>query len=149
MEKRCKCCERRFIPHPAVRHQEYCRDPECQKARKRKWQKEKLASDSDYRANQAEAQRQWCSRQPAYWRQDREKNPAYTETNRMGQKERNRRRRSGGEVAKMDELKGEPLIKSGCYRLVPLYNPGIAKMDELIVELGVISRGYVVRAERL
>jgi len=40
MEKRCESCERRFIPHPAVRHQEYCSDPECQKARKRKWQKE-------------------------------------------------------------------------------------------------------------
>ena len=59
MEKRCESCERRFIPHPAVRHQEYCSDPECQKTRKRKWQKEKLAGDSDYRANQAEAQRQW------------------------------------------------------------------------------------------
>jgi len=41
----------------------------------------------------------------------------------------------------MDELKQETLIPSGRYRLVPLYNEGIAKMDELIVELGVISRG--------
>ena len=59
----------------------------------------------------------------------------------MGQKERNRRRRSGAEIAKMDELKGKTLIPSGRYRLVPLCNGGIAKMDELIVELGVISRG--------
>jgi hypothetical protein len=39
----------------------------------------------------------------------------------------------------MDELKGKNVIRSGRYRLVPFCNPGIAKMDELIVELGVIS----------
>jgi hypothetical protein len=42
----------------------------------------------------------------------------------------------------MDELKEETLILSGRYRLVPLCNEGIAKMDELIVELGVISGDY-------
>ena len=69
MEKVCECCKRRFIPHPAVRHQEYCSDPECQKTRKRKWQKEKLSRDRDYRANQADAQRQWRSRNKGYWRE--------------------------------------------------------------------------------
>ena len=147
MEKRCECCKKRFIPHPAVRDQRYCSNPECQKARKKKWQKEKLASDSDYRANQAEAQRQWRSRNRDYWRQYRKRNPAYTETNRMGQRERNRRRRSGLGIAKMDELTGKTLIQSGRYRLVPVCNSGIAKMDELIVELGVISRGCVFRVQ--
>jgi len=139
MEKTCECCKRRFIPHPAVSHQQYCSDPECQKARKRNWQKEKLASDGDYRANQAEAQRQWCSRNSDYWRQYRKRNPAYTEKNRIRQRERNRVRRSGSGIAKMDERKGKSVIRSGRYRLMPLCNPGIAKMDELIVELGVIS----------
>ena len=59
----------------------------------------------------------------------------------MGQKERNRRRRSGAGIAKMDEFKEKTVIRSGRYRLVPLCNPEIAKMDELIVELNVISRG--------
>ena len=65
----------------------------------------------------------------------------------MGQKERNRRRRSGAGIAKMDEVKGETVIRSGLYRLVPLCNLGIAKMDELIVELGVISGSCVVGVE--
>jgi hypothetical protein len=39
----------------------------------------------------------------------------------------------------MDERKGKSVIRSGRYRLMLLCNPGIAKMDELIVELGVIS----------
>jgi hypothetical protein len=141
MEKTCLCCKELFHPHPAVHDQQYCGDPECQKVRKRKWQKEKLAKDSDYRANQAEAQRQWQRRNKDYWRKYRERHPAYTERNREGQKERNRRRRPGPVIAKMDELKGKTLIPSGRYRLVPFCNRGIAKMDELIVELGVISRG--------
>jgi hypothetical protein len=39
----------------------------------------------------------------------------------------------------MDELRGKTVIPSGRYRLVPVCNSGIAKMDELIVEIGVIS----------
>jgi hypothetical protein len=141
MEKTCLCCQRRFIPHCAVRHQRYCSDPECQKRRKGNWQKEKLSRDSDYRANQAEAQRQWRSRNRGYWREYRRRNPAYTERNRIRQRERNRCRRSGSGIAKMDELTGKSVIRSGRYRLVPLGNPEIAKMDELIVDIAVISIG--------
>ena len=83
----------------------------------------------------------WRSRNRDYWREYRERNPAYTEGNRIRQRERNRRRRSGAGIAKMDELRGKSVIRSGRYRLVPLCNPGIAKMDELIVEIGVIARG--------
>lgn len=139
MEKTCLCCKKRFKPHPAVHHQRYCGDRECQRTRKSHWQKEKLSSDSDYRANQAEAQRQWHSRNKDYWREYRRRNPAYTERNRIGQKERNRRRRLGRGIAKMDEQTGKSVIPSGRYRLVPLCDPEIAKMDELIVELEVIS----------
>lgn len=141
MERSCLCCKKKFNPHHAVRHQRYCRDPECQKSRKRKWQKEKLASDSDYRANQSEAQRQWRNRNKDYWKQYRRSHPVYVEANRRAQKERNRRRRGGSGIAKMDELTGKSVIQSGRYRLIPVYNPKIAKMDELIVEIGVISRG--------
>jgi hypothetical protein len=100
-----------------------------------------LARDSDYRANQAEAQRQWRGRNKDYWREYRRRNRAYTERNRVDQRKRNLRRRSGEEIAKMDELKGKTLIPSGRYRLVPVCNAEIAKMDELIVEIGIISRG--------
>lgn len=147
MEKRCLCCKRPVIAHPAVAHQRYCSDPECQKARKRNWQKEKLARDPDYRANQADAQRQWRSRNRGYWREYRSKHPAYTEANRICQRERNRRRRAGSEIAKMDEQMAKTVIRSGRYRLVPLDGGGIAKMDELIVEIGVIPEGCRMGAE--
>ncbi len=141
MEKRCPCCKKSFHPHPAVHCQRYCSNPECQKMRKRKWQKEKLSKDSDYRANQTAAQRQWRSRNTGYWKEYRIRNEAYTERNRKGQRERNRRRGSGSVIAKMDEQTGKSLIGSGRYRLMPFCNSGIAKMDELIVEIALVSEG--------
>ena len=50
-------------------------------------------------------------------------------------------KRSKSRFAKMDELRGENLVIPGRYRLVPLGKQMIAKMDELIVEIGVVSRG--------
>jgi hypothetical protein len=68
-----------------------------------------------YRVNQAEAQGQWRRRNWDYLREYRRKNPAYTEKNRIRQRDRNRRWRSGS---------------------------GIAKMDELIVEIGVVMEPW-------
>lgn len=140
IEKTCPHCGRKFLAHPAVLNQRYCGDAECQKARKRKWQKERLAQDPDYRENQAAAQRAWRSKNRDYWRQYRKKNQTYTEQNRLRQRERSLLRRM---IAKMDEQTAKKAISSGCYRLVPLYGK-VAKMDELIVEIGVIARGYAL-----
>lgn len=138
MEKTCPCCKSKFVPHPAVKNQQYCGSPDCQRARKRKWQKEKLAIDRDYRENQAAAQREWRARNKDYWKEYRKRNPGYREQNRLRQKERNRQR---SKIAKMDEPGAKIAISSGRYRLVPLYGK-IANMDELIVEIGVVTRGY-------
>jgi hypothetical protein len=108
MEKRCDHCKRKFTPHPAVKKQRYCKSADCQRARKRMWQKEKLKKDPDYR-----------------------------EQNRLRQRERNRMRLM---IAKMDEHHAKTAVAPGRYRLVPLYGT-IAKMDELIVEIGVIAQG--------
>jgi hypothetical protein len=140
--KTCACCKRRFSPHPAVRNQRYCGRTECQRSRKTTWQRDKLARDRDYRDNQADAQRQWRCRNRHYWTQYRQRNPAYAETNRRAQRQRNRRRNTHPAIAKMDGQRAESLITSGRYRLVPLCDGMIAKMDELIVEIGLVSRGY-------
>jgi len=136
MEKTCPYCGKRFLPHPAVLSQQYCGSADCQRARKRKWQKEKLKSDPDYRENQTAAQKAWRIRNKGYWREYRKKNKTYSEQNRLRQRERSRQRRV---IAKMDELGARSLVSSGRYRLVPLYGK-IAKMDELIVEIGVVAR---------
>lgn len=141
MEKTCLHCKRNFVTNPKVRTQQYCSRPECQRARKRKWQREKLAKDSDYKDNKAAAQRQWCSRNKGYWKDYRKRNPVYTERNRLKQRQRNRRRRSMTEIAKMDASGAKNIISSGRYQLVPLSGDMIAKMDAIIVEIGVISGG--------
>ncbi len=138
MEKTCPHCGKKFIPHPAVANQRYCGSADCQKARKKKWQKEKLKSDQDYRENQAAAQKAWRQRNKGYWREYRKSNKTYREQNRLRQRERNRQHRT---IAKMDELRAKSLISPGRYRLVPLYGK-IAKMDELIVEIGVVARTH-------
>ena len=142
MEKTCPHCGKKFLPHPAVVNQHYGGNADCQKARKRKWQREKLIHDADYRENQASAQREWRKRNRHYWREYRKTNEAYSEKNRLRQRERNRQGRT---IAKMDELGAKTLLSSGRYRLVPLYGK-IANMDELIVEIGVIARGYAAGA---
>jgi hypothetical protein len=142
MEKRCPHCKRKFSPHPAVVQQRYCGGADCQRARKRIWQKEKLTRDPDYRENQAAAQRAWRKRNSDYWRQYRKSHPAYREANRLRQRARNRQRRV---IAKMDEQQAKTAVAPGRYRLIPLYGK-IAKMDELIVQIGIVSRGYACEA---
>lgn len=68
MTRRCACCGKPFAPRPQVPDQAYCSSPECQRARKRQWQKDKLRSDPDYQANQRAAQRAWSARNGEYWR---------------------------------------------------------------------------------
>jgi hypothetical protein len=115
-------CRRAFVPDPRVKNQRYCSDKDCQRARKRKWQKEKLATDPDYKANQRDCQRQWHQSHPGYYKQYRQDHPAYCERNARLQEYRNARRRV---IAKMDELKPAPLKDPGAFFLLPL----IAKMD--------------------
>lgn len=147
MEKRrCKACDRLFVPCPKVPRQEYCSFANCQKTRRCLWQKQKLDIDEDYRQNQADAQRRWRERHRDYWRRYRETHPDYTRRNRERQRERNRHRHSSkspeGSIAKMDLLEAKSPVLSGTYRLVPLLGDGIAKMDEIIVKIQILSMGY-------
>lgn len=68
MPRQCAGCSKTFEPRPQVPEQAYCSSPECQRARKRQWQKEKLRSDPDYQANQRAAQSAWSARNGDYWR---------------------------------------------------------------------------------
>ncbi len=56
MTRRCACCGKPFEPCPQVPDQAFCSSPDCQRARKRQWQRAKLQSDPDYRINQRATQ---------------------------------------------------------------------------------------------
>jgi hypothetical protein len=146
--RRCAACGELFTPRRNVPGQKYCSKPECQRERRRRWQRQKLKEDPDYRANQAAAQRRWRERHPEYWRRYRQTHPAYTERNRKQQRKRNRNRAqaatgpSAPAIAKMDAYKGQTIVASGTYRLIPVSGRDIAKMDAYLVEMQVLSRGY-------
>jgi hypothetical protein len=113
----------------------------CQRERRRRWHQNKLRSDDDYRANQAQAQQAWAGRHGDYWREYRSRHPDYTEHNRLEQRRRDRRRRAT-HLAKMDASTPIYAVPSGTYRLLPETAGDLAKMDAWTVKITVISRDY-------
>jgi len=59
---RCNHCGHSVRPNPRLREQRYCGDKRCQRVRKTLWQRQKMATDADYQANQRESQRRWLMR---------------------------------------------------------------------------------------
>ncbi|HEX7643074.1 MAG TPA: hypothetical protein VF472_12780 [Burkholderiaceae bacterium] len=140
--KHCAACGQDFHPHPKSPRQAYCSKPACQRARKRKWQQQKLKSDPDYAENQARAQQAWSSSHGDYWRHYREEHPDYANHNREMQTGRNAKR-DGKRIAKMDDCissKTAPNLHSGLYQIHPVPDSVIAKMDVWTVEIRVLKR---------
>jgi hypothetical protein len=72
-------------------NQLYCGDPECQRARKRAWQKNKMATDRKYRRKQIAGLVRWRKEHALhrYQKQYRLDHPEYVEKNREKQRLRN------------------------------------------------------------
>jgi hypothetical protein len=102
-ENRCRHCHTIFLPNPRIKNQQYCNHPECQRARKALWQKQKIRQDPDYQADHHDAQMDWLKRNPGYWKRYRAEHPSYVETNRLKQNTRDQKRRLTY-LAKMDAL---------------------------------------------
>jgi len=134
---RCVHCRCHFRPDPRVKTQRFCSNKTCQRARKAQWQRDKLASDPDYQANQKDCQRHWQSQHPHYWRRYRQKRADYCERNRILQRHRDQRRRARP-LAKMDALEPVTFIQPGIYHLIPAVGERLAKMDALSQKCHVI-----------
>jgi hypothetical protein len=126
-EKRCAHCGCLLDLNPRSKNQRYCGNKECQRARKRTWQKNKMATDPDYRANQRECNKAWQEKNRHYWRDYRRNHPGYTERNRLLEFARRGRRRR---VAKMDASEKISSFKTGTYWLIS--EEGVAKMDAFV-----------------
>jgi hypothetical protein len=135
----CVHCGTFFIPRN--REQNYCSTLECQRARKAAWQRFKIRTDTDYRAQKKLSQQKWLQNNPDYWRGYRHRNPYKAERNRVLQHIRNRRNRRTGQgvIAKMDARKPNHFDLVGRFYLVPV----IAKMDVSQVNIYTISSGYI------
>ena len=139
MSRTCRCthCRRHFLPDPRVKTQRFCSNKVCQRARKAQWQRAKLATDPDYRANQRDCQQHWQHQHPPYWRQYRQQRADYRERNRLLQQHRDHKRRLQP-LAKMDVFEPVTSIQPGIYHLIPVVGPHLAKMDVLSQKCHVI-----------
>jgi hypothetical protein len=150
MKKICEYCGQLFPLNPKVPGQGFCNREKCQKKRRSLWQKEKRSTDKAYRENQNDAQEARAKRNEDYWMKYRKDHTAYTEKNRKLQKNRNQKRKElrslpdfvKSEIAKMDASKSKSNLISGYYRLTPITDDRIAKMDVLIIKIDVITSGY-------
>ncbi|HTD02729.1 hypothetical protein [Undibacterium sp.] len=130
--KNCLHCGLEFAPCPRVPSQSYCSAEPCQRARRRLWQAIKRSNDTDYRDNQARAQKAWNQRHPEYWKRYRDTHPEYTAHNREAQLLRNGYSLVR-EVVRPDPPASMMKLSSGNYRLTEIKWHGIAKMDVIKV----------------
>lgn len=128
-------CQRLFDPNPRVKNQRYCDAKDCQRARKRQWQKEKLAADPDYKANQRDCQREWHLHHPDYYKEYRQNHPTYCQRNTLLQTYRNTKARV---IAKMDAFKPAPIKYPDVFYMLA----SIAKMDALTKKFFLIPTCY-------
>jgi hypothetical protein len=121
--------------NPRIKNQRYCNEKDCQRVRKREWQKDKLANDDDYKANQRACQIDWHKRNPDYYKEYRQKHPAYDKRNTLMQRCRNAKVRV---IAKMDALELDPVSKPRVFYLFPL----VATMDASAQKVLLFSMRY-------
>jgi len=135
----CIHCGRSFIPNPRVKNQRYCSQKSCQKARRARWQKFKMADDPDYKENQQRCWERWLRTHPKYYRDYRRKCPEYVKRNRLLQIMRDAKRgkdKVSKLLAKMDSLRMGFYGRRGeLFRVVAQDNRMLAKMDSLVVKL--------------
>ncbi len=134
MTKKIRCanpaCRCLFPPNPRIKNQKYCNRKDCQRVRKRLWQRQKMKNDPDYQANQRDSQKNWLEQNPDYWKKYRQRHPEYVKTNRRLQKARDKKRRHQA-LAKMDALKNDLPVKAGCYYLSSGEKTDLAKKDSI------------------
>lgn len=143
---RCASCKRRFKVRPQSPKQRFCPNEECQRMRRRLWQRDRLLSDVDYRENQLRASADWRARNPDYWKAYREKHPEYVAHNREQQKKRTSNRRVN---AKMNVWPHGSALRSGTYILTAVANSLHAKMNAWIVRLTILRASDGLFAESL
>jgi hypothetical protein len=135
--KLCESCNLPFETIPQVPNQSFCSKPACQRARRQRWNQQKLENDPDYRDNKQRSQRNWMDRNPGYWRQYRSDNPDYTERNRSSQRVKTPPHASPV-LAKKDESNHSEMLRAGVYQITPIQRQDGENDGIWIVELALL-----------
>ncbi|TRZ43820.1 hypothetical protein D4S03_12135 [bacterium] len=145
---KCKHCGRLVNRNPRIKSfQRYCRQKECQQARKNAWELVKIKTDESYRQCRQASKKRWRRQHSAHTYQCRyrEKHPDYVAKNREKQKKRNEKPKTVDQlkkIVKTDALLQERLINPGLYALLPWDKSKmekIVKTDALMVQLTVLQ----------
>jgi hypothetical protein len=141
----CIYCGDFFEKSPRHKNQTACKKRECQRAKKAAWQRFKMKTDPDYRANQKSSQKRWIMKNSDYWKRYRKKNPKKAERNRILQSIRNKKAPCSKKVmdsstliAKMDASIPDKFEILGQFWMIPV----IAKMDASKVSIVKIPVCY-------
>ena len=136
------------VPHnPHIkRGQKYCSTKECQRARKREWDKEHYNSDETYKYRRLSSQKIWRNKRPSheYQKNYRKMHPEYVNRNSELQRNRNEKRKKSkqkdieGMIVNTDTLFTHPLI-DGTYALMQVTKGGkIVNTDTLMVRMQIL-----------
>jgi hypothetical protein len=141
----CCHCADFFTPSPRHKNQVYCMKPDCRRARKAAWKRNRTQTDPDFRYSQNLANQKWAKAHRGYWTGYRDLHPEYVKRNRILQSVRNRRRALGAQadaagdvIAKVDASIFNENRLVGQFYMVPV----IAKVDALKVNIFDISDPY-------
>lgn len=95
---RCRYCQQSFQPHRFHPNQTVCGQPECQQSRRREYQRQKRATDADYRQTCRDSQKKWREAHPGYQKTYWQTHEQAAERNRQQQQERDRKRQAANLV---------------------------------------------------
>jgi len=144
----CRHCGKRTLKNPRIKNnnQHCCGSRRCQQSRKNLWEKKRFENDPVYYAKRKSQKANWRKKRPAhkYQKEYRDNHPFYAESNRRGQRLRDKSaskiafENKNRKIVKTDALTSEGPIRRGLYEIVPFTTgPGkkIVKTDALIVEI--------------
>lgn len=144
----CRYCGKRTRKNPRIKNnnQNCCGSRRCQQSRKNLWEQERLKNDPIYSAKRKSQKADWRKKRPVhkYQKEYRDSHPFYAESNRKGQRLRNKNasritlENKNRKIVKTDALTSESPIRQGLYEILPFtMRPGkkIVKTDALIVEI--------------
>ena len=144
--KRCAACHKHFHPRHQSPGQKFCSAAECQRERKRRWQKARRVADPDYRDNDVQASRLWRHRHRDYWRAYRRNHPQSVIRNRIKQRERDRARRlkppqpsPPPDLANEDASSLQFSLETGTYRMIPVTSSDLANENACLVKIALVS----------
>ena len=143
----CLHCGKEVPRNPHIKQgQRYCSAKECQRARKRTWDKERYHSDRTYRYKRLLSQKAWRKNWPSheYQKSYRKMHPDYVKINRELQRGRNKRckkpdpKNLSSIIVNTDASITHPLT-GGTYALLQVTTGGkIVNTDTLIVRMQII-----------